>query len=97
MRPFTLGDTIMTTDANQTAVFEEVQSVVAEVLNVPEARVTANADFKTDLEAESLDLVSIIAELEDRFDQDITDDDAMALRTVGDAVRYIETVLHKEA
>ena len=54
-------------------------------------------DFRADLQAESLDIISLISELEEQFDQDITDDDAMSLKTVGDAVHFIESSLAKEA
>ena len=76
-------------------VFDQVRAAVAEALNVPMERVTLEASFREDLDAESLDLISIISELEEVFDQDITDEDAMSLKTVGDAVRYIQSALAK--
>lgn len=87
----------MTTAIIDTDIFDKVKTVVMDVLNVPEEKVTMEADFREDLEAESLDLISVISELEEVFDQDITDDDAMTLKSVGDAVRFIETGLAKKA
>ncbi len=80
----------MTPTIENASVLSRVTSVVSEVLNVPEDEVTPEANFREDLDAESLDLISIISELEEQFDRDISDDDAMSLQTVGDAVKFIE-------
>lgn len=87
----------MTAQTREASVLSRVTSVVSEVLNVPECDVTPEANFRTDLDAESLDLISIISELEEQFDRDISDDDAMTLQTVGDAVRFIESRMEQEA
>ncbi len=81
------------TALEQSDVFEKVREVLCEVLNVTPEQVTPEAAFKEDLGAESLDLISVISEFEERFDADITDEDALALKTVGDAVAYIERTL----
>jgi acyl carrier protein len=79
-----------------TPVYERVRDVVSEVLNVPVEKITPEADFRADLDAESLDLISLISELEEVFDEDITDDDAMSLKTVGDAVSFIQRSLDQK-
>jgi acyl carrier protein len=85
------------TAVTESEVLVRVRRAVSDVLNVPEEKITLDADFKEDFQAESLDIISLISELEEQFDQDITDDDAMSLKTVGDAVRFIEASLAKEA
>jgi acyl carrier protein len=71
------------------AVFERVQSIVAERLDVEEDKVTMEAEFIGDLNADSLDLVEVIMAMEQEFDLEIKDEDAENIRTVGDAVNYI--------
>jgi acyl carrier protein len=71
------------------AVLERVQSIVAERLGVEEDKVTMEAEFIGDLNADSLDLVEVIMAMEQEFDLEIKDEDAENIRTVGDAVNYI--------
>lgn len=71
------------------AVFERVQSIVAERLGIEEDKVTMDAEFIGDLNADSLDLVEVIMAMEQEFDLEIKDEDAENIRTVGDAVNYI--------
>lgn len=71
------------------AVFERVQSIVAERLGVEEDKVTMEAEFIGDLNADSLDLVEVIMAMEQEFDLEIKDEEAENIRTVGDAVNYI--------
>jgi acyl carrier protein len=70
-------------------VLERVQGIVAERLGVEEDQVTENAEFIGDLNADSLDLVEVIMAMEQEFDVEISDEDAEKIRTVGDAVSYI--------
>jgi acyl carrier protein len=70
-------------------VFERVQSIVAERLGVEEDKVTMDAEFIGDLNADSLDLVEVIMAMEQEFDLEIKDEEAENIRTVGDAVNYI--------
>jgi len=72
------------------SVYERVQSIVAERLGVDEDKVTMDAEFIGDLNADSLDLVEVIMAMEQEFDLEIKDDDAENIRTVGDAVQFIE-------
>ncbi len=70
--------------------FERVRSIIAERLGVEEEKITMEAEFVADLNADSLDLVEVIMAMEQEFDLEIKDDDAEAIKSVGDAVRFIE-------
>ena len=70
--------------------FERVQAIVAERLGVDEDKVIMDAEFIGDLNADSLDLVEVIMAMEQEFDVEIKDEDAENIRTVADAVQYID-------
>lgn len=72
------------------ALFEKVRDVIARELSVAESKVTEEATFDGDLSADSLDVVELVMALEDEFDVEIPEEDAEKIRTVGDAVRYLE-------
>lgn len=69
---------------------ERVKGIVVELLGVDEDRVTLDARFREDLEADSLDLVELIMAFEEEFGGEITDEDAQSITTVGEAIKYIE-------
>jgi acyl carrier protein len=75
--------------------YSEVKEVIIELLNVPEEKVTMEANFRDDLEADSLDLVELIMAFEDRFGGEISDEDAQTITTVGEAVKYVEERMKK--
>jgi acyl carrier protein len=70
--------------------FEEVKAIIVEVLGVDPEKVTPEASFRDDLEADSLDLVELIMAFEDKFGGEISDEEAQQITTVGEAVAYIE-------
>ncbi len=70
---------------------ERVTGIVVELLGVEEERVVANASFREDLEADSLDLVELIMAFEEEFGGEISDEDAQRIETVGQAVEYIQS------
>jgi acyl carrier protein len=72
------------------SVYERVRSIVAERLGVDEEKVTIDAEFIGDLNADSLDLVEVIMAMEQEFGLEIKDEEAENIRTVADAVQYIE-------
>lgn len=69
----------------------KVISIIVDKLGVDEGEVTNEASFTNDLGADSLDTVELIMEFEKEFDIQIPDDQAEAISTVGDAVKYIES------
>jgi len=71
--------------------FEQVKEVVAEQLNVEADEIHEDSSFVDDLGADSLDLVELVMALEDNFDMKIPDEDVEAIKTVGDAITYIES------
>jgi acyl carrier protein len=75
------------------SVEERVKNIVTELLGVDDDRVTLDANFREDLEADSLDLVELIMAFEEEFGGEITDEDAQQIETVGQAVNYISTRL----
>jgi acyl carrier protein len=69
---------------------EKVKQIVSEQLGVDEGEVTASASFVDDLGADSLDQVELVMALEEAFDLEISDEDAEKIRTVQDAINYID-------
>ena len=69
---------------------EKIKSIIAEQLGVKPEEVTPGASFVDDLGADSLDTVELIMALEEEFNIEIPDEDAEKMKTVGDAIKYIE-------
>jgi acyl carrier protein len=72
------------------AVESKIKTIIAEQLGVKPEEVTPNASFVDDLGADSLDTVELIMALEEEFNVEIPDEDAEKMKTVGDAIKYIE-------
>ena len=71
------------------SVEERVKQIIVEQLGVDEGEVTANASFVDDLGADSLDTVELVMAFEEAFDIEIPDEKAEKIRTVKDAIEYI--------
>jgi acyl carrier protein len=70
--------------------FEKIRDIIVDQLGVEEDKVTMEARFREDLEADSLDLVELIMAFEDEFGGEISDDEAQQIKTVGQAVEYLK-------
>ncbi|TRU41691.1 MAG: acyl carrier protein [Microcystis aeruginosa Ma_QC_Ca_00000000_S207] len=70
-------------------IFDRVQKVVVEQLDVEPEKVTPEASFANDLQADSLDVVELVMALEEEFDIEIPDEAAEQIDTVGKAVDHI--------
>lgn len=70
--------------------FERVKKIIVEQLGVEESKVVMEANFREDLGADSLDLVELIMAFEEEFGGEISDEEAQGIKTVGEAVKYLE-------
>ena len=75
---------------------QQVKEIICEQLSVEESEVTRDASFVETLNADSLDIVELIMGFEERFNIDIPDEQAEKIRTVDDAVKYLETRVKKK-
>ncbi|KRK98011.1 hypothetical protein FD04_GL000988 [Secundilactobacillus odoratitofui DSM 19909 = JCM 15043] len=70
-------------------VFNQIADIIADRFQVNRDTITRDLNFKTDLDADSIDFVEFVLELEDTFSAEISDEAAENLNTVGEAVDYI--------
>jgi acyl carrier protein len=75
-------------------VTQKVQDIIAESLGVSRSEVVPTADFVQDLNADSLDIVELVMAIEKEFKIDIPDEQAEVIRTVQDALDYINAHVH---
>jgi len=73
------------------AAFDRVKKIIVEQLGVDESKVVLEARFREDLGADSLDLVELIMAFEEEFGGEISDEQAQGIKTVGEAVVYLES------
>ena len=73
--------------------FENIQAIIAKVLNIDPSKITPETTFVDDLDADSLDVLQIIMGIEDEFHIQIPDDAADNIITVADAVNQIKSAL----
>ena len=72
-------------------IFNKIKTLIADNFNVDQDKITENTNFTNDLDADSIDLIEFILQLEDEFGSEIPDDEAEKIKTVGDAVLYIKS------
>ncbi|WP_172189752.1 acyl carrier protein [Lentilactobacillus kribbianus] len=70
-------------------IFNKIADITADQFDVQRDKITGTLNFKTDLDADSIDFVEFVLELEDTFDAEISDEDAENLNTIDEAVNYI--------
>ncbi|MEE9294719.1 MAG: acyl carrier protein [Phycisphaerae bacterium] len=75
---------------------EKVYAIVSEQMNVDVSELSLETSFVNDLNADSLDTVELVMELEDEFDMNIPDDEAEKLQTVGQAIEFIQSQLNSK-
>ena len=73
-----------------TSIEDTVKKIVGEQLAIPEDQITPQKSFEADLGADSIGLVELMMQFEDKFDMSIPDEEAEQIKTVGDAIKYIE-------
>ena len=71
----------------------KVKAIIVDKLGVEETQVTNDANFQTDLGADSLDTVEMIMEFEKEFGISIPDEDTQKIATVGEAIAYVEQAM----
>ena len=76
---------------SQAEIFDKVKDIIVDQLGVDDEKVTMEASFRDDLEADSLDLVELIMAFEEEFGGEISDEEAQKITTVGQAVDYLES------
>ena len=72
-------------------IFEKLKEIIVEQLGVDDNLVTMDATFVEDLSADSLDIVELVMDIEDKFEIDIPDSDAEKIVTVSDVVEYVKS------
>lgn len=76
-------------------VFERIKEMIVEELNVPADKITMEAKLSEDLGADSIDAVELIMNIEDEFSIQVSDEEAQNIKTVGDLVKYVESLNKK--
>jgi len=69
---------------------DRIKKIIVDQLGVDESKITENSSFVDDLGADSLDIVELIMAFEEEFDIEIPDEDAEKMKTVGDAIKYLD-------
>jgi len=72
---------------------QRVRKVVAQVLKIDPARIKSESRFVEDLGAESIQSVELIAAFEEEFDIEMDDEQALGIKTIGNAVKFIEKLV----
>ena len=80
----------MAENDKRTQIFNKISEIVADHFDIDRAKITDDLNLKTDLDADSIDFVEFVLELEDTFNAEIADDEAEKLSTIGEVVDYID-------
>lgn len=76
---------------NEQEIFDKIAAIIGDRFELNKDQVTNELNFKEDLDADSIDIVEFVLELEDTFGAEIPDEEAEKISTVADAVAYIKT------
>lgn len=71
-------------------IFNKISAMIADNFDIDQDKITKDTDFTNDLDADSIDLVEFILQLEDELGAEIPDEEAEKIKTVGDAVAYVK-------
>ncbi|MBQ4206920.1 MAG: acyl carrier protein [Clostridia bacterium] len=69
---------------------EKLQKIISEYTDLPESEITENTNIRTDLNLNSLELVNLAVAIEDEFEVEIPDREALGIETVGDVIALIQ-------
>ncbi|HCC06895.1 MAG TPA: acyl carrier protein [Clostridiales bacterium] len=72
-------------------IYDKIKEIIIDQLGVNGEEITMEASFTDDLGADSLDVFQIVMAIEEEFDMEVAENDAEKIKTVGDAVKYIES------
>lgn len=71
-------------------IFNKIADMIADRFEIDRDKITKDLNFQNDLDADSIDFVEFVMDLEDTFGSEIPDEEAEKLQTVGEAVKYVE-------
>lgn len=94
-RPRAEGDIVGEFAVTEPEIETKVCEIVAEQMGVDKNEITRETSFANDLNADSLDTVELVMELEDEFETSIPDEEAEKIQTVGQAIDYIKQHMNK--
>ncbi len=77
-------------------VFEKIQELLAEQMNIDKAKITRKSHIINDIKADSLDVVEMLIALEDEFEISVPDEDAKDLFVIGDLADYVQQKIDKK-
>lgn len=71
-------------------IFNKIADMIADRFEIDRDKITNDLNFRNDLDADSIDFVEFVMDMEDTFGSEIPDEEAEKLQTVGEAVKYVE-------
>lgn len=72
---------------------DEFKEIICQYVDVDPAKITEDARFMEDLGFNSYDFMSLVGEIEDKYDIEVNERDVVQVKTVGDAIEYIKTLI----
>ena len=81
---------------NMSDTLERIKNVTAEILKIDTAVIKEDSKFVEDLGAESIQSIELVAAFEEEFDIEMDEDAALSVKSIGDAVTFIEKVIAEQ-